>query len=46
MAEFIRINEADNVIVALTELKKGRLLKVAGEEIEVLSDVDRGHKVA
>lgn len=46
MAEFIRINEADNVIVALTELKKGKTLKVNGEEIEILSDVDRGHKIA
>ncbi|MBO7387306.1 MAG: UxaA family hydrolase, partial [Lachnospiraceae bacterium] len=46
MADFIRINEADNVVVALTELKKGKLLKVDGEEIEVLSDVDRGHKIA
>lgn len=46
MADYIRINEADNVVVALTELKKGRLLNVGGEEIEVRSDVDRGHKVA
>ncbi|MBO4807651.1 MAG: altronate dehydratase [Lachnospiraceae bacterium] len=46
MAEFIRINEADNVVVALTELKKGRILDVDGEKTEIISDIERGHKIA
>ncbi|MFC7395039.1 UxaA family hydrolase [Scopulibacillus cellulosilyticus] len=46
MLEIIRINENDNVAVALKDLAKGQSILVNENEIELMDDVKRGHKVA
>lgn len=46
MKEIIKINQNDNVIVALTDLKKGNSIKVGNNEVELKEDITRGHKVA
>ncbi|WML24599.1 altronate dehydratase family protein [Neobacillus sp. OS1-33] len=46
MLEIIRINENDNVVVALQDLAKGRSIQVNDREIVVKEDVKRGHKIA
>lgn len=40
----LRINEKDNVAVALTPLKKGEAVNVSEEEILLAEDIPRGHK--
>ncbi|MDR3219769.1 MAG: altronate dehydratase family protein [Dysgonamonadaceae bacterium] len=44
--QFLKINPADNVAVALTDLYKGEQLIVEGKAITLLSDVPAGHKFA
>ena len=44
--EFLKINPADNVVVAIQPLAKGTVLDVDGEKIELLTDVPAGHKCA
>src|SRR5690348_15595117 len=46
MKNIIKINENDNVVVALTDLNKSDVIKVDGKEITVTEPVKRGHKVA
>lgn len=46
MKEFIKINEKDNVVVALTDLDKGKTIEVDNKKIEIKEDVKRGHKIA
>ncbi len=46
MKEFIKINEKDNVVVALTDLAKGKTIEVDNKKIEIKEDVKRGHKIA
>ncbi|MDP4104277.1 MAG: altronate dehydratase family protein [Bacillota bacterium] len=46
MLDFIRINEIDNVVVALQDLAKGQTIQVNGKEVVLKDDVKRGHKVA
>jgi altronate hydrolase len=46
MLDFIRINEIDNVVVALQDLAKGQTIQVNGKEVVLKEDVKRGHKVA
>ncbi|GGC84070.1 altronate dehydratase [Thalassobacillus devorans] len=46
MEDFFKINEKDNVVVALHDLKKGTRLVMDQVELELLSDVPKGHKVA
>lgn len=46
MKKIIQINDNDNVIVALTDLKKGNSIKVGDRKIELKEDITRGHKVA
>ena len=43
---YIKINPADNVAVAIDPLKKGDRLTVDGAEIVVAEDIPAGHKVA
>ncbi|MFA6876237.1 MAG: altronate dehydratase family protein [Parabacteroides sp.] len=43
---FIRINPADNVVVALKSLDESTLLNINGETIRVTETVPPGHKVA
>lgn len=46
MKEFLKINPADNVIVAIQPLSKGKVLDVDGEKITLVTDVPAGHKCA
>lgn len=43
---FIKINEKDNVVVALDDLKKDVNINVDGIDIKLLHDIKRGHKIA
>lgn len=46
MKSYIRINKNDNVIVALTDLKKGTELEMDNLKVELQEDIDKGHKIA
>ncbi len=46
MKQFLKINPADNVVVALQPLKKGDSIEVDGNKITLVTDVPAGHKVA
>jgi len=46
MKEFLKINPADNVFVAISPLAKGTVLDVEGEKVELITDVPAGHKCA
>ncbi len=46
MRSFIKINPKDNVIVALTDIKRNQVLQVDGSSLEVKEDIGRGHKIA
>lgn len=46
MKEFIKINECDNVIIALRDYKKNEVIDLEGEKITLLEDINRGHKIA
>lgn len=44
MQEFIKINAADNVAVALRDYTKGETLRVDGADVTLAEDIARGHK--
>ncbi len=44
MQEFIKINAADNVAVALRDYAKGETLCVDGSDVTLAEDIARGHK--
>ncbi len=46
MEDVLKINEKDNVAVALKDLSKGTRFQVEEREVEITSDVPRGHKIA
>lgn len=46
MKDFIRINESDNTIVSLKELKKGTILIDGDNTIELADNIAPGHKIA
>ena len=46
MKEFIKINECDNVIIALRDYKKDEVIDLEGEKITLLEDINRGDKIA
>jgi len=46
MKNFLRIHDSDNTVVALKSLKKGTLLNDNGHAIELVEDVESGHKIA
>ena len=46
MKNIIKINENDNVVVALTDLSKGEVISIDNKEITLKEDVKRGHKIA
>ncbi|MDR0981766.1 MAG: altronate dehydratase family protein [Culturomica sp.] len=46
MKKFLKINEADNVAVALQPLVAGEKISVAGHDITIQEDIDNGHKFA
>ena len=45
MQEYIKINQADNVAVALRDFSKGEVVSLDGE-ITLNDDIARGHKFA
>ncbi|AKN31989.1 altronate hydrolase [Clostridium carboxidivorans P7] len=46
MKNVIKINENDNVVVALTDLEKGEIVEIDNEKISIKEAVKRGHKIA
>ena len=44
--QFLRINPADNVAVAIVDLKAGETYNVEGIEVTLNSDIPAGHKFA
>ena len=46
MTDVLKINPADNVVVAIQPQKSGALIHVDGHEISVKDDVPAGHKIA
>ena len=46
MKKYLKINAADNVCVALTDLKAGERVEVDGAAVTLAEDVARGHKIA
>ncbi len=45
MGQYIQINPADNVAVALQPIAAGTVLDVAGSQVKVMQDIPAGHKV-
>jgi len=46
MKEILKINEKDNVIVALRDLSKNEIIEIDNKKIEITEEVKRGHKIA
>ncbi|AGX42938.1 UxaA family hydrolase [Clostridium saccharobutylicum] len=46
MKSYFKINEQDNVVVALKDLFKGEIIEIDSDKIELKEDVKRGHKIA
>lgn len=46
MADFIRINAEDTVVVALKDIKAGELISADGISVTVREDIPAGHKIA
>lgn len=46
MRDFLLIREGDSVAVALKDLPKGAVYAPAGEDVELLEEIPRGHKFA
>ena len=46
MKEFIKINNKDNVIIALKNYKKNEIIVINEKNTVVLEDINRGHKIA
>lgn len=44
--QFLKINPADNVVVAIQSLEKGQVLQLEGSTVEVIEDIPAGHKLA
>ncbi len=46
MEDFIKINPADNVVIALRDFKEGERLVVSNQELQIKSDIPKGHKIS
>lgn len=46
MANFIKINDPDNVIIALKDFSAGKELNINGQTIIIKNDIPKGHKIA
>ena len=44
MQDIIRINQADNVAVALRPIAKGETLSIGGNDVTAAEDIPQGHK--
>ena len=45
LATYLKINQADSVVVCLTKKKKGEMIEVDGQQITVNQDTPAGHKI-
>ena len=46
MQDVIRINQEDNVAVALRPIAKGETLEIGGTQVTALEEIPQGHKIA
>jgi altronate hydrolase len=46
MKQALKINPADNVAVAIQDLKKGTAIDIDGQALTLQTDVPAGHKLA
>lgn len=46
MKDYLKINTADNVAVAINPLAKGTVVEIEGESFPLVSDIPAGHKFA
>ena len=46
MKRYLRINEADDVAIALDDLAAGEVIEVGGCSVTLAENIDKGHKVA
>ena len=46
MKDFLKINQEDNVLIALKDLPKGYLVENDGEEVSLVDDIPYAHKFA
>ena len=46
MQDIVKINQNDNVAVALRPLSKGEVLHVADADVALIEDIPQGHKFA
>ncbi len=46
LKEVVQINDTDNVAVALKDYKAGDTIVIGGQEIVIIEDIARGHKIA
>ncbi|MFA9391025.1 MAG: UxaA family hydrolase [Prolixibacteraceae bacterium] len=46
MADFIKINAIDNVIIALRDFQSGEFIQIEDQRLQVINDVPKGHKMA
>ena len=46
MKNYIQLNEEDNVVVAISPLKKNDILQFGKNRITILDDIPPGHKIA
>jgi len=46
MKELVKIHSLDNVVIALKNFKQGDTIHVDGNEIVLLNDIEKGHKIA
>lgn len=46
MKKFIKINDLDNLFIALQDLEKNFIANIDGKEVILLEDVPKGHKIA
>lgn len=46
MKDFIKINEKDNIVVALKDIESGKTIEIDNKVVEVKEDIKRGHKIS
>lgn len=46
MVDILRVNDSDNVVIAVNPLQQGTSVADQGREIILLGDIPRGHKIA
>ncbi len=46
MKPIIKIHNRDNVVIALKPFSKGEFIEIDGKTIELLSDIEKAHKIA